>query len=73
VGQRWADPLNITVLPAYVTFDALAWAQIGPMRVQLNAYNLADKRYIISGHGTLRLLNVPGAPRSIMGRVRLDF
>ena len=73
VGERWADPANTTVLPAYVTFDALAWAQVGPVRFQLNAYNLADKRYIISGHGTSPILNVPGAPRSVVGTVRFSF
>lgn len=73
VGDRWADPANTTVLPAYVTFDALAWAQVGPVRLQINAYNLANRRYIVSGHGTSPILNIPGAPRSVIGTVRLDF
>lgn len=73
VGDRWADPANTTVLPSYVTFDALAWAQIGPVRLQLNAYNLANKRYIIAGHGTSPILNLPGAPRSVIGTARFSF
>ena len=73
VGDRWADPSNTTVLPSYVTFDALAWAQIGPVRLQLNAYNLTNKRYIIAGHGTSPILNLPGAPRSVIGTVRFSF
>lgn len=73
VGDRWADPANTTVLPSYVTFDALAWAQVGPVRLQLNAYNLTNKRYIIAGHGTSPILNLPGAPRSVIGTVRFSF
>lgn len=73
VGDRWADPANTTVLPSYATFDALAWAQFGPVRFQLNAYNLANKRYIIAGHGTSPILNLPGAPRSVIGTARFSF
>lgn len=73
VGDRWADPANTTVLPSYVTFDALAWAQFGPVRLQLNAYNLTNKRYIIAGHGTSPILNLPGAPRSVIGTARFSF
>jgi catecholate siderophore receptor len=73
VDDRWADPQNTTVLPSYVTFDAVAWAQFGPVRLQVNAYNLADKHYIVSGHGTSPILNIPGAPRSVMGTVSVTF
>ena len=73
VGDRWADPANTTVLPSYVTFDALAWAQVGPVRLQLNAYNITNKRYIIAGHGTSPILNLPGAPRSVIGTARFSF
>jgi len=73
VGDRWADPANTTLLPHYVTVDAMAWAYVGPVRLQLNAYNLANKRYIISGHGTSPLLNLPGAPRSVLGTARISF
>lgn len=70
VGDRWADPQNTTVLPHYFTADAMAWARFGPARFQINAYNLFDKRYIVSGHGTSALLNLPGAPRTILGTIR---
>lgn len=71
VADRWADPANTTILPHYVTADALAWAQAGPVRLQLNAYNLFDRSYIVSGHGTSPLLNVPGAPRSVLVTARV--
>lgn len=74
VGDRWADPANTTTLPGYVTADALAWVDVTPaVRLQVNGYNLFDRRYIVSGHGSSPLLNMPGSPRSVLvtARVRL--
>jgi catecholate siderophore receptor len=73
VGDRWADPVNTTVLPHYVTADAMAWAQLGAVRVQVNGYNLFDRRYIISGHGSSAVLNMPGSPRSVMVTARVGL
>lgn len=73
VGDRWADPANTTVLPHYVTFDAMAWVKLGTVRLQVNGYNLGNENYIISGHGSSPLLNMPGAPRTVLGTVRVDF
>lgn len=73
VSDRFANPGNTVVLPAYVTVDGLAWVQLGKARLQLNAYNLLDKRYIVSGHGTSPLLNLPGAPRTVIATVRLGL
>lgn len=73
VGDRWADPANTTTLDHYVTADALAWTQVGPARLQINVNNVFDKKYIISGHGTSAWLNLPGAPRTVLGTVRLGF
>lgn|GEM_PF-2054662 len=70
VGNRWADPANTTVLEHYFTADAMAWTQVGPARLQINVYNLFDKNYIVSGHGTSPLLNLPGAPRTVLGTLR---
>ncbi|MBV1692216.1 TonB-dependent receptor [Novosphingobium sp. G106] len=72
-GDRFANPGNTVTLPAFVTVDALAWVKLGPARLQLNAYNLFDKRYIVSGHGTSPLLNLPGAPRTVIATVRFDL
>ena len=73
VGDRWADPANTTILPHYVTVDAVAWVNVGSVRLQLNAYNLGNEKYIISGHGTSPLLNMPGAPRSLLATARVSF
>lgn len=73
VGDRFANPGNTVTLPAYVTVDALAWVKLGTARLQLNAYNLFDRRYTVSGHGTSPNLNLPGAPRTVMGTVRFEL
>nr|WP_243846399.1 TonB-dependent siderophore receptor [Rhizomicrobium palustre] len=73
VGDRWADPANTTILPSYVTMDAMGWADFGVMRLQVNLYNLTNEGYIVSGHGTSALLNVPGAPRSVLVTARVKL
>jgi len=73
VGNRWADPANTTVLEHYITADAMAWAQVGPARLQINLYNVFDKNYIVSGHGTSAILNLPGAPRTVLGAIRFGL
>lgn len=70
VGDRFANPGNTVLLPAYVTVDALVWYQAGSVRLQLNGYNLLNRNYIVSGHGTSPNLNLPGAPRTLLGTVR---
>lgn len=70
VGDRYADPANTVLLPEYVTVDALAWYQAGPVRLQVNGYNLFNRKYIISGHGSSANLNLPGAPRSVLFTAR---
>lgn len=72
VGDRFANPGNTVTLPGYFTTDAMAWYRTGPVRLQLNGYNLFNRRYIVSGHGTSPNLNLPGAPRSVMMTVRFD-
>ncbi|HUP94650.1 MAG TPA: TonB-dependent siderophore receptor [Burkholderiales bacterium] len=70
VGDRYANPGNTVTLPEYVTFDAVAWYRARRYDVQLNAYNLFDRRYIVAGHGSAPNLNLPGAPRSAVLTVR---
>ncbi|PKB25362.1 catecholate siderophore receptor [Novosphingobium kunmingense] len=73
VADRFANPGNTVVLPKFVTVDALGWVQLGKIRLQANVYNLFDRRYIVSGHGTSPNLNLPGAPRTVLGTVRLTL
>lgn len=73
VADRFANPGNTVVLPEFVTVDALGWVQLGKVRLQANVYNLFDRRYIVSGHGTAPNLNLPGAPRTVLGTMRLTL
>ena len=41
--------------------------------VQLNVNNLFDREYIVSGHGSSKLLNMPGAPRNVRVTARYRF
>lgn len=81
VSQRQGDPQNSFQLPGYFTWDALAAYsfKVGAtkMTAQFNAYNLLDKRYF-SGADTFDASqrfygNIPGAPRSFMGSIRLEY
>jgi catecholate siderophore receptor len=73
VGDRFANPGNTVTLPSYLTVDAMAWYRQGPVTWQVNAYNLGNNSYIVSGHGSSPNLNTPGAPRSVMLTVRLSY
>jgi catecholate siderophore receptor len=41
--------------------------------VQLNVNNVFDREYIVSGHGSSKLLNLPGAPRNFRVTARYRF
>ncbi|TWB42412.1 TonB-dependent receptor [Nitrospirillum pindoramense] len=73
VGDRYANPGNTVTLPSYVTVDAMAWYRQGPVTLQVNIYNIADERYIVSAHGSNANLNLPGSPRSVMGSVKISY
>lgn len=73
VGDRWADPTNTTTLPAYVKFDAMVGYKLAKLDLQLNLNNLFNKGYIVSGHGSSPLLNMPGAPRNAQLTARYNF
>lgn len=70
VGDRQANLANTVVLPEYLTADAMAWARLGKFKAQLNIRNIFDRDYIVSAHGTVGNLNMPGAPRSVMLTLR---
>jgi catecholate siderophore receptor len=73
VGDRFANPGNTVTLPEYVTFDAVGWYRARAYEVQLNLYNLFDRKYIVAGHGSAPNLNLPGAPRSAQVTARFHF
>lgn len=73
VGNRAANPGNTVTLPGYAVLDAVAYWRSGPLDLQLNLFNLLNRRYTISGHGTSPHLNLPGAPRSLQLTARYRF
>ncbi|SHN33479.1 catecholate siderophore receptor [Duganella sacchari] len=73
VGDRFANPGNTVVLPSYITADAMAYYRDRGVDLTLNVQNLADKAYTVSGHGSSKNLNLPGAPRSVQLTARYRF
>jgi len=72
-GDRFANPGNTTTLPGYTVVDAMLAYRTASWDVQLNVNNLLDREYIVSGHGSSKLLNVPGAPRNARVTARYRF
>jgi catecholate siderophore receptor len=72
-GDRFANPGNTTTLPGYTVVDAMLAYRAASWEVQLNVNNLFDREYIVSGHGSSKLLNVPGAPRNARVTARYRF
>jgi catecholate siderophore receptor len=73
VDDRAANPGNTVTLPEYVTVDAVAYWRQRTYDLQLNVYNVLDRKYIVAGHGTSPNLNLPGAPRSAQITARFRF
>lgn len=73
LSQRFANPGNTVALPGYATVDAMAGWKLGRVDLQLNVYNLLDREYIVSGHGSSPNLSLPGAPRSAALTARYQF
>ncbi len=75
VGQRQGDNANTFQLPAYARVDCFAIYRLplpGPaLTAQLNIRNLFDTTYY---DGTLsRFTIMPGAPRTFLASVRMEF
>ncbi|MGE5522252.1 MAG: TonB-dependent receptor [Rhodospirillaceae bacterium] len=73
VDDRAANPGNTVTLPEYAVFDAVAYWRQKSYDLQLNLYNLFDRKYIVAGHGSAPNLNLPGAPRSAQLTARFRF
>lgn len=56
-------------LPVLILTARDSWAdKVACIRAGADDY--MTKNYIVSGHGTSSLLNLPGAPRTVLGTVR---
>lgn len=73
VADRFANPGNTVTLPGYTTVDAMVGYRVAALDLQLNFNNLFGRKHIVSGHGTVPNLNLPGAPRSVQLTARYAF
>ena len=75
-GQREGNQENDFQLPGYATVNLLAGYEwkvgLSKVSLQLNIDNLLDKSFFESTLGT-RFLVSPGAPRTFLGSVRVEF
>ena len=70
VGRREATLPNTFTIPAYTRVDLSAFYRVTPkIELALNLQNIGDVRYYDSQDYSL----YPGAPRSVLGTVRLHF
>jgi iron complex outermembrane receptor protein len=77
VSERDGDLANTFKIPAYVRVDASASYRVkigkSQLTTQLNVNNLLDEEFIEYTGGRGRTFIHPGAPRSFIGSVRVDF
>ncbi|GJL56682.1 MAG: ferrichrome-iron receptor [Nitrospirales bacterium] len=75
-SEREGDTANTYQLPGYGRVDTLARYQFPfyatRMSVQLNVFNLLDKTYYESTIGD-RFTITPGAPRTFLGSIRIEY
>lgn len=71
--DRFANTGNTATLPGYTVVDAMLAYRTAAYDVQLNVNNLFDREYMVSGHGSSKLLNLPGAPRNVRVTARYRF
>ena len=72
VGNRAGDAENTFELPSYLRTDAAVYYQRDNWQVALNVKNLFDVEYFESVNFG-RLSIEPGAPRSVVGTVAVEF
>lgn len=75
--QREGDNANSFQLPGYATVNLLASYSMkvghGKVTTQLNIDNLLNKYYFDSSTNSTYQGNYPGAPRTVLGSVRVEF
>lgn len=78
-GKRAGNLDNTFNLPGYARLDTMLKYQrkVGPSNVtlQFNIQNLLDKEYIASSNGGFAFIHqtMPGAPRTFLGSVKVEF
>ena len=76
LGKRFADPQNTAIVPAYLTWDAMAGYRFNDhVSLQVNGYNLTNKLYFANLYWSSVMENhaVPGAGRTFTLTAKLDL
>ena len=73
VGERYTSLTNLVTLPSYLTADLAGSYKVGRYEVGVNLKNITDRKYIVSSHGSVDNLNLPGAPRELQVAFRMKF
>jgi catecholate siderophore receptor len=72
-GDRFASASNLVRLGSYVTFDGALRYRTRTWDLDLNLYNLTNRKYIQSGHGGSDILLLPGGPLTAQVTARFHF
>lgn len=73
VGNRFASLTNLVTLPGYLTADLAATYAAGRFELGVNVKNVTNKKHIISSHGSVDNLILPGPPRELLVSLRTRF
>ncbi|QNK68802.1 TonB-dependent receptor [Variovorax sp. PAMC26660] len=73
VAARYASLSNLVTLPGYVTADLAASYKTARYEISVNLKNLTNKKYYVSGHGSVDNLIMPGAGRELQVALTAKF
>jgi catecholate siderophore receptor len=73
VGERFTSLTNLVTLPSYLTADLAAIYKAGRFELSANLKNVTNKKHIISSHGSVDNLILPGPPRELQVSLRTKF
>ncbi|SCX56884.1 TonB-dependent siderophore receptor [Variovorax sp. EL159] len=73
VASRYASLSNLVTLPGYVTADLAASYKTERYELSVNLKNLTNKKYYVSGHGSVDNLIMPGAGRELQVMLTAKF
>lgn len=72
-AARFASVSNLVTLPGYITADLAASWRTGRYELQVNLKNLFDRKYYVSGHGSVDNLILPGSGRALQVGLTAKF
>ncbi len=73
VSARYASLTNLVTLPSYLTADLAANYKTERYEIALNLKNIANRKYYVSGHGSVDNLILPGPGREVQLTLRAKF